>query len=153
VLYDLCEDGEEFAGWRREFLRRFPTPARRAVDISAAEAEAAGFAPPRTEAYSLNISFDLDRYVRFALTQSSVTSAVEEGRATVDEIRDLMNAGLAPVFGDDELTLAFSGYVTFLRRTGRHRPESPRKTKAKRKGRAWAGPSPRSGASIRRSPL
>jgi hypothetical protein len=25
---------------------------------------------------------------------------------------------LAPVFGDDELTLAFSGYVMFLRRTG-----------------------------------
>ena len=114
ALYDIREDGVEFAAWHREFQRRFPKPPRRAVDISPGEAQAAGFAPPRMEAYSLDIPFDLGRYVRFALTQSNITSAVEGGQATIDEIRRLISAELLPLFAGQELTLAFSGYVIFL---------------------------------------
>lgn len=59
--------------------------------------------------------FTLARFVDYILTQSNVSAAVGEGRGDARAVRAWFTATLGSLFGDGERSLAFGGYIWYLR--------------------------------------
>lgn len=116
VVYDIGERGwiegvPDFDAWHQRFQQRFPKPPRRAVPM---EGGRYGFGPAHRELYELNITFRLDDYIGFSMTQSNVTAAVEHRGEPEDGVRAWLSETLEPCFAGAERSIGFGGYIAML---------------------------------------
>ena len=103
VVYDLnfaarMKESDLLAGWTAEYRQRFPHPARDKAPLSAGELAATGFREVLSESFVHVEVFDLDRLVRYLMTQSNVIHAVREGRDTALGVERRLRETLSPLF-------------------------------------------------------
>ncbi len=105
-----------FAGWLKEFHRRFPSPPRE--PLSAEVLAEAGFrqvlseTPVRTETYGL------DELIAHLSTYSNLITALQEGRETPESLSSWLRASLAPIFRGPTGTFEYQGWVLLFARNG-----------------------------------
>ncbi|MBC8142146.1 MAG: class I SAM-dependent methyltransferase [Armatimonadetes bacterium] len=122
VIYNNAFRGEmrddaRFGEWlRRDFLMRYPTPARNNVPITQEEAQGYRFQLAHTENYTNEIVFSPEQLVRYLLTQSNVIAAVEQGTESVEDIYERLMGETAPLFVAQTGAFSFGGYVWYLQK-------------------------------------
>ena len=122
IIYDnfITEHMRECATYEQwyqdEFLRRYPKPPRDETPVTQAECDANGFDFSQAEDYTNEISWSLDEYVDFLITQSNVIAAVDMGNESEAEVKTWMHTTLAPMMPEKKGTFLFRGYVWYLQR-------------------------------------
>jgi SAM-dependent methyltransferase len=105
------------ARWYDEvFQRAYPRPPARDPLVTMEEGARAGLTGPDHHTFSLRCSFTASQYSDFLMTESNVIAAVEYGAKTVAQVRDGLEADLAPLFGGEARAVEFGGYIQVLRK-------------------------------------
>jgi ubiquinone/menaquinone biosynthesis C-methylase UbiE len=116
VIYDSrfrgqMEGNPAFAGWHREYLERFPSPARaRRSPFGPEDARQAGFQWQETERFEHSFAFSEETLRAYLLSQSNAA-------AEPDAVSLWLNDRLPALFqnGEDE-EFRFRAEITFLQR-------------------------------------
>jgi len=121
---EMAEDAA-FAEWTKgSYLKRFPSPPRRAAGVTAELARAHGFDLEGTEEFSHDEAMSADGLTGYLLTQTNVIAAVEEGAMPLADAAAWIAAGVAPFFGGARRTLRFGGTIWWLRLAEQPGPHS-----------------------------
>lgn len=121
VIYDFgitdrMAGSSEYTDWyRNEYLKRFPKPHRKENKWTQ-EDLIEGFTMEKQTEYDMEYGFGLDAFVDFMMIQSNVNSKVESGEIPEAEARQWMRDSLAPIFGNEDKNLIFSGYSWYIRK-------------------------------------
>jgi SAM-dependent methyltransferase len=102
--------------YHEQFLVRFPKPPRDESPFTPPEAHAYGFRLVHSEDYTNELSWSLDQYVDFMLTQSNIIAAVDMGGQPLSEAREWMHTTLSAVIPRTPATFVFGGYVWTIQR-------------------------------------
>ena len=119
-LYDFSSgrqsaSGPELADWYALFEERFPQPPGwvpfdvRELPLGAYGLRLADFTDAETR-----LPMTLDAYLRYALSEVNVDTAITRGACSAEEARDWCRATLEPVFAGGEVTVVIPGYVATL---------------------------------------
>ena len=116
VVYDLnfaarMKESALLEEWTAGYRQRFPHPARNKAPLSAGDLTATGFREVFSEAFVHVEVFDLDRLVRYLMTQSNVIHAVREGRDTEPGVERWLRETLAPIFTWPTGTFEYDGLL------------------------------------------
>ncbi len=104
ILYDhgflgQMQSNPGFATWGADtYLLKFPSPPRNAMVGGSDDYE--GFELLSEEAFTEEVPLTREQLTDYLLTQSNTIAAVEEGRATAEEIRTWLLAELDPFYED-----------------------------------------------------
>ncbi len=91
----------EFQAWHQSmYLKRFPSPPRAPVALTASDVEATGFQLRLEERLEHAISFTPEQLVDYLLTQSNVIAVVEGGAGKIGEVRRWLRESIRPFFAD-----------------------------------------------------
>lgn len=122
VIYSSGFHGEmaenaAFRQWAWEvYPKRFPTPPRRSVGVSAELVEPHGFSLVGTEKFAHDETMSADQVTGYLLTQTNVIAAVESGNTPLNEAAAWIAMGVEPFFNGKSGTMKFGGSISFLRR-------------------------------------
>ena len=106
-----------YTHWHYEqYLVRYPKPPRDESPFTPSEADAYGFRLVHSEDYTNELSWSLDQYVEFMLTQSNIIAAVDMGGQSLDEAREWMHSTLSALLTVTPVTFVFGGYVWYIQR-------------------------------------
>ena len=116
VVYDLnfaarMKESALLEEWTAGYRQRYPHPARNKAPLSAGDLTATGFREAFSEAFVHVEVFDLDRLVRYLMTQSNVIHAVREGRDTEPGVERWLRETLAPIFTGPTGTFEYDGLL------------------------------------------
>lgn len=120
VIYDyyilgIMEEDSRFDAWyRHDYLKRYPAPPRDQSPITEKEIAEYGIAADGCEEYRSTVKFTLDRFIRFMLTQSNITTALEKQAETREQVKSWFASTLAPFFQNRQGTLVFGGYIRYF---------------------------------------
>jgi SAM-dependent methyltransferase len=123
VVYNSGFNGEmvessDFRHWAWEiYPKRFPTPPRRSVGVSAELVEPFGFSLIGQESFAHQERMTPDQLTGYLLTQTNVIAAVDSGSTPLDEASTWIMAGMKPFFAGETGTMKFSGMIWFMRRS------------------------------------
>lgn len=113
------EENASFRQWAWEvYPKRFPTPARRSVGVSAELVEPFGFSLAGKEGFEHRETMSGDQLTGYLLTQTNVIAAVESGGTPLEEAAAWIAAGVKPYFNGKTGTMKFSGSIWYLRQKG-----------------------------------
>lgn len=121
VIYDFgitdrMVGSSDYTAWyQNEYLRKFPKPPRKENKWTQQDL-IDGFIMEKQTEYEMEYGFTLDAFVDFMMIQSNVNSRVESGEIPEAEARQWMRDSLAPIFGNEEKRLIFSGYSWYIRK-------------------------------------
>ena len=101
--------------YQNEYLKRFSKPPRKENKWTQQDL-IDGFVMEKQTEYDMEYSFGLDAFVDFMMIQSNVNSKVESGEVPEADARLWMKESLAPIFGNEEKKLIFSGYSWYIRK-------------------------------------
>jgi ubiquinone/menaquinone biosynthesis C-methylase UbiE len=106
----------EFQAWHQSmYLKRFPSPPRAPVSLTASEVEGTGFQLRHEERLQHAISFTPEQLVDYLLTQSNVIAVVEGGMGEIGEVRRWLTESIRPFFaGRAEARFLFDVPVWYL---------------------------------------
>jgi SAM-dependent methyltransferase len=122
LLYDFSAgrrsvSGTELAGWYASFERRFPPPPGwEPLDVRELPLGRYGLGLLDFTDVETWLPMTFDAYLRYALSEVNVDSAIARGSYSAEEARDWCRATLDPVFGDSAVTVVIPGYVATLAR-------------------------------------
>jgi ubiquinone/menaquinone biosynthesis C-methylase UbiE len=102
----------ELDSWYSKMLQRWPNTHEGVQEVSRATFERAPLRLIAHESFTVSISFALDGYVDYLMTQSNIASAVGGGAAP-SEIRSWCEEGLRP-FLQESLPIEFESYYCCL---------------------------------------
>ena len=105
-----------FAGWLKEFDRRFPSPPRES--LSAEVLAEAGFRQVLSETPVHTETYSLDQLIAHFKTYSNPITALQDGRETADWLSRWLRASLAPMFGGPTGTFEYQGWVLLFAKDG-----------------------------------
>jgi len=116
VVYDLnfaarMKESRLLAEWAARYRRRFPHPARNKEPLSAEDLAATGFRDVLSEPFVHVEVFDLDRLIRYLMTQSNVIDAVRHGRDTGPGVERWLRETLSPLFAGPTGTFEYDGLL------------------------------------------
>ena len=120
VIYDIyilgmMEEDAQFASWYRyDYLTRYPKPPRDETPITPEEADEYGFVHGGSEDYRSTVKFTLEAYIRYMMTQSNITTALNTHKETRDHITAWFASALSPFFQNTEKSLVFGGYIWYF---------------------------------------
>ena len=124
LLYDFSP-GRRSAGdhrlerWFASFEQRFPwPPGWQPLDVHELPLAAYGLQLLDFTDVEAQLPMDVDTYLRYALSETNVESAIANGACTPGEARDWCLTTLEPVFADGPLTVVIPGHVATLARAG-----------------------------------
>ena len=118
VIYDFSE-GRRLHGdqrlelWYDTFKQRYPSPPGYAMDVRALSYELYGLSLRAYHELEVSVPLDLDRYLRYAMSETSVERAIERG---TDEsaIRAWCKQSLAEIFDDHPRDVLFDAYFALV---------------------------------------
>jgi len=96
--------------------RRFPTPPRRSLGVTAELVQPHGFSLAGTENFAHEETMTARQLTAYLLTQTNVIAHVESGGISLAQATDWIEAGVAPFFAGKSATMKFSGSIWFLYR-------------------------------------
>jgi SAM-dependent methyltransferase len=120
LLYDFSSGrrsagGAELADWYALFEQRFPPPPGwLPLDVRELPLEAYGLRLVDFTDAETRLPMTFDAYLRYALSEVNVDSAITRGACSAEEARDWCQATLEPVFATGEMTVVVPGYVATL---------------------------------------
>ena len=120
VVYDFWDagrmvDNDRLGPWRRaELLARYPKPAPDTSDLSHAVASSKGFEVLLQKPLRFAVPFDATTYANFCMTESYITSAISQRRATLPQVKRWLEQSLQTLFDGDRHEILFEGFVTCL---------------------------------------
>jgi SAM-dependent methyltransferase len=120
VLYDFSAgrrsvSGARLADWYASFEQRFPPPPGwQPLDVHELDLAAHGLRLVDFAGAETRLPMSFDAYLRYALSEVNVDSAIARGACGAEEARDWCLATLEPVFADGEVTVVIPGYVATL---------------------------------------
>jgi SAM-dependent methyltransferase len=123
VIYNNGFNGEmaenpKFRAWAWEaYPKRFPTPARRSVGVSAQLVSPYDLESVGQETFENPTPMRAEQLVAYLLTQTNVIAAVEEGKTSIADAADWIGNGIRPFFNDATRTMKFSGTIWYIRPT------------------------------------
>ena len=128
VVYDFSsgrrwpEDGRLDA-WFDAFERRYPFPPGYAMDVRSLDFDRFGLRLAAFEPFEVTLGLDLDAYRRYALSETNVEQAVNDG-TPLEEIAAWCDAGLRPLFGGDGVVrdVQFEWYAAYVTPRGASLP-------------------------------
>jgi SAM-dependent methyltransferase len=120
VLYDFSAgrrsvSGAELAAWYTSFERRFPAPPGwQPLDVRELPLAAFGLRLLDCTDIETRLPMAFDAYLRYALSEVNVDSAIVRGACSAEEARDWCRATLEAVFADGDVTVVIPGYIATL---------------------------------------
>lgn len=120
LLYDFSAgrrsvSGTELAGWYASFERRFPPPPGwEPLDVRELPLGRYGLRLLDFTDVETWLPMTFDAYLRYALSEVNVDSAIARGACSGEEARDWCRATLAAVFANGDVTVVIPGYVATL---------------------------------------
>jgi len=123
VVYTSGFGGEmaENTGFRQwawdVYPKRFPTPPRRSVGVTAELVEPHGFTLAGKDSFAHDEMMTADQLTEYLLTQTNVIASVETGATPLAEAASWIAAGVGPFFDGKPRTMKFSGSMWYLRRS------------------------------------
>jgi len=107
-----------FARWfRREFLARYPIPARNHLPVSPLLAEANGLVWVGEHSFSNDIEMNVDTFVDYELSTTNIIAAAERGSPAFEDAEAWMRASLRPLFRRRATgTFRFAGKIWSLQK-------------------------------------
>jgi SAM-dependent methyltransferase len=123
IIYNSGSCGEmtenpAFREWAWEvYPKRFPTPPRRTMVLSAELVAPHSFELSGTEKFTHDERMSAQQLTEYLLTQTNVIAAVENGSTPLDEATRWIHAGVTPFFRGANRTMKFAGTSWYLRRT------------------------------------
>jgi ubiquinone/menaquinone biosynthesis C-methylase UbiE len=103
--------------WYAAFECRYPSPPGYALSVKDLSYSQSGLRLEAYEELEVAVSMDLSSYLLYALSETSVESAIMRGVPEA-EIRDWCQSTLADVFGGKPHDVLFDAYVAYVRRGG-----------------------------------
>jgi SAM-dependent methyltransferase len=95
----VMEGNPDFGGWFSErYLKRYPSPPRRATTMKEEDAVDHGFAFLQRRQYSVWFEFTPETLANYLSTQSNVLQSVETGLEPLDDVLEWLRAELQPLF-------------------------------------------------------
>jgi ubiquinone/menaquinone biosynthesis C-methylase UbiE len=122
VIYTSGFDGEmtetdAFREWAWEiYPKKFPSPPRRSVGVSAELLAQHGFELRANERFTHEEKMTADQLTAYLLTQTNVIAAVEDGSIPIEAAARWIHDGIAPFFDGQPRTMKFSGSIWFIQR-------------------------------------
>lgn len=123
VIYDGGETGNaaeapSFNSWFESiWLTAYPRPPRHIIKLDQAAFAHHELSLACYETYAFDLPFSLEKYVRFAMTQSMARAAIEANKIDKYELADWLITELRQVFADRTLSMQFSGYIHAFQRS------------------------------------
>ncbi len=118
VIYDFAEGrrlrgDERLERWHESFKQRYPSPPGYAMDVCELEYERYGLQLDGSQKLEIAVPLDLDRYLRYVLSETCVEQAIARG---TDEsaIRAWCNETLAEIFDDHPREVYFDAYFALV---------------------------------------
>lgn len=94
-------------------MKKFPRPPRDESPITDDEIQEYGFISCGNDDYASKFEFSLESYKKYIFTQSNITTALKEQRATSTQIEEWLDSSLAPFF-DGNKNILFGGYIWYF---------------------------------------
>jgi SAM-dependent methyltransferase len=120
LLYDFSSgrrslNGTELEDWFDSFERRFPNPPGwNPLDVRELPVAQYGLRLLDYTDTETRLPMTLDDYLRYALSEVNVNTAITRGTCTAEEARDWCQRTLSPIFATTEVTVTFPGYIATL---------------------------------------
>lgn len=119
IIYDFSQGAETaessaLADWHTAFKIRYPNPPSSPFDPQTLPYADASLKLSHYEPFAIPIELDPDFYLEYALTETNVTMAIENGTPR-EEIRGWCQKTLQPVFEGKPAAVIFRGYFAFAR--------------------------------------
>ena len=118
VIYDFSEgrrlhSDERLERWYESFKQRYPSPPGYAMDVCALSYEQYGLSIDGYQQLEVAVPMNLDRYLRYALSETSIEQAIAHG---TDEsaIRDWCKETLSDIFDDHPREVYFGAYFALV---------------------------------------
>jgi SAM-dependent methyltransferase len=106
-----------FGGWFREFLARYPTPARNPTILTASLAEAHGLVWTGQEVFADDVEMTLDTFVDYELSTTNVIAAAQRNVSAFAEAEAWMRTSLTSLIAPRRSgTFRFAGHISLLRK-------------------------------------
>jgi SAM-dependent methyltransferase len=118
VVYDFS-DGKRFRNkrsleeWYESFERLYPSQPGYALDVRRLDFADAGLRLERYRNLEVPIPMSLDTYLRYAMSQTSVETAISRG-VPEDDIGEWCATTLKSVFGNATYEVLFDAYVAYI---------------------------------------
>ena len=118
AIYDFSEGrrlhgDERLELWYESFKQRYPSPPGYAMDVCALSYELFGLNLRAYHELEVAVPLDLDRYLRYALSETSVERAIARGE-NESAIRAWCNETLAEIFDDHPRDVLFDAYFALV---------------------------------------
>jgi ubiquinone/menaquinone biosynthesis C-methylase UbiE len=114
------EGNANFHAWFSErYLKRYPSPPRRATTLREEDAENFGFVCKQKQQYANRFHFSPETLALYLTTQSNIVQATESGTETLEEVLTWLHDELTPFFSAESAAFEFSGPISFLQKTAR----------------------------------
>ena len=126
LLYDFSSgrhsvSDDKLERWFASFEQRFPwPPGWQPLDVHELPLAAYGLQLLDFTDVEAQLPMDVDTYLRYALSETNVESAIANGACTPGEARDWCRTTLEPVFAEGPVIVVIPGHVATLARV--HQP-------------------------------
>jgi SAM-dependent methyltransferase len=122
IIYDFSagrrlRNSAALQEWYSAFERRYPAPPGYALDVRGLPFERLGWRLDRYEAFEVDVPMNLNSYLAYALSETSVELAISRGAAAA-EIHNWCLGTLTDVFDEAPEDVLFDAYVAYVRRRG-----------------------------------
>ncbi|HVB64922.1 MAG TPA: class I SAM-dependent methyltransferase [Nitrolancea sp.] len=116
-IYGRMHGNPAFENWfKDEYLARYPSPPRNYRPFTATDAHVLGFEFTAHEEYRNDVTFGMDAFAAYLMTQSNVIAAVEEGSEAAGTVQSWLIDALRPHFLQPTSAFEFGGTLWFLRK-------------------------------------
>ena len=117
-ISDKMVENSAYTKWYQEqYLAKFPKPPRN-ENVWEQEDIPRCFSYIKETICEMQYEFDIDSFIRFMLTQTNISTKIESGCMTEEEVCIWMQKTLRPIFKEQRQTLVFDGYIRIYNRGG-----------------------------------
>lgn len=108
-----------YTTWNDEqYTRRYPTPPRNSPSLTAEEVGQHGYRPEGRKQFIHDLTFTVEDWTRYLVTQSDVIAAVEAGNEDVNAVAEWITGCLRPLFRSEREAFLFECTIDFFRLEG-----------------------------------
>ena len=120
AIYDFgsgrhFREGAGLDSWFTAFEQRYPFPPGYELEVRALPFSQFGLSLEACEEFQLALAMDLDSYLRYVMTETSVEQAISEGTPEA-EIGAWCLETLQPLFGSQPREILFPAYIAYVGR-------------------------------------
>ena len=123
IIYDfwisdkMIENSAYTEWYHGKYLANFPKPPRNENEWKQNDIPKC-FSFVKQTVCQMEYEFDMASFIRFMMTQTNISSKIESGCMTEEEVRKWLQETLKPIFEGLRRTLVFDGYIRIYARGG-----------------------------------